>query len=220
MEFATGVAAGAGTLLALAGAVFVMFPEFWPQPMARDASIAHQSATATMLPRAVPPSTSQIASSTAPATAAAPTTGGGRSDAMPMVATAPASSAPAQPSPPIVKTASRAQTQPEEPLPALQQVSLKGAHAIYLSSFPDAELAESGWQILERRYRQGLKDLKPQIVEGRDGRGNRVYRLFAGPLPSASDAAQRCSALSYASLNCRPADFTGADSPTAAGWEG
>jgi hypothetical protein len=226
MDFTAGVASGAGFLLACAGAVFVMFPQAWPRP----AGTAERPAI-TALPPAVAPSSQQQASMVARSTS-------GRSDAMPMTAMLepPASArtgaavtkttASGEPGEatqtaalPAAPPAPRPQRAAEEPAP-VEEVSLAGAYAIYLSSFPDRELAESGWQILERRYAKGLNGLKPEIVEGKDTGGKRVWRLFAGPLRSQAEAAQRCRALSFGSVNCKPADFTRGATGAAGAWEG
>jgi hypothetical protein len=235
MEFTAGVASGAGLFLALAGAVFVFFPQAWPQPAAvTRAALGLASAQPTApqptapqpsapQPSAPQPSASQpaaVAPSTRQVVEAQPRTAAGRADAMPM--TGVLAAPPPMPSP-VLQTAAPATPPPAPPPqdepPAIEQVALAGAHAIYLSSFPDRELAESGWQILERRYAKALNGLKPQVIEGR-ANGKRVWRLFAGPLGSAAEAAQRCRALAFGSVNCKPADFTRGDAGTSAGWEG
>jgi hypothetical protein len=227
------VVSGAGLFLAIAGAVFVFFPHVWPQPAAvaprqlAAAAPSPGSSSPAALPAAVGPLPQQVVE-------AQPRTAAGRADAMPM--TAVIAAPPPMPSPVIQAAATDAGTGTEtagepaatarsapplgEEQPAVEQVSLAGAHAIYLSSFPDRELAESGWQILERRYAKGLTGLKPQIVEGRGSGGKRVWRLFAGPLGSAVDAAQRCRALAFGSVNCKPADFTRGATGASGAWEG
>jgi len=225
MDFAAGAATGAGVLLALAGVVFVLFPHVWPRP----AVVAALENTADApLPPAVAPTTPQQGPMAA-------RTASGRGDAMPMTATlqprpqpapAPAEKQPAVPAPPGAAEAPAASPPPparqrtvEEP-PPVEEVSLAGGHAIYLASFPDRDLAESGWRILERRYAKGLTGLKPEIVEGKDRAGKRVWRLFAGPLRTQADAVQRCRALSFGSVNCKPADFTRGVAGATGEWEG
>lgn len=226
MEFLAGFAAGSGLLLALVSAVYVLFPSLWPMPM-RMGAIGPAAVAAA--PQAVPPGEALLKP-------AAP-----RTDAHPMT-TADAGSPQAAPPTGIVKTVITKVDAPKpvavattttapgavapariaaavEP-PPVAEVSLKGAYGIYLSSFPDRDLAGSGWQILVKRYAKGLQGLKPQIVEARRG-GQKVYRLFAGPLKSQGDAEDRCRLLAYGSLNCKPADFTGGVEPAQTlAWEG
>jgi hypothetical protein len=216
MDFAAGVASGVLVLLALAGVALVLFPYALPRP----AETAEQTGAAA--------SPSAVAPSLQPEPAPPPRSAPGRGDAMSVTANldppaagggAPAMKATPPATPAAKPVAAPPQRSVEDPTP-MEQVSLAGAHAIYLSSFPDRELAESGWQILERRYAKGLTGLKPEIVEGKDAGGKRVWRLFAGPLRSQADAAQRCRALSFGSVNCKPADFTRGGSGATGAWEG
>lgn len=217
MDFAAGMASGIVVLLALAGVTFVLFPHAWPRPAA---TVERPEAAA---------SPSAVASAPNPEPATPPRPASGRGDAMPVTAdpepptaggpAAPVEAAAPQPAGPPAGVAVPPRPTVQEP-PPVEETSLAGAHAIYLSSFPDRELAESGWRILERRYARGLAGLKPEIIEGKDQGGRRVWRLFAGPLRSPADAAQRCRALSFGSVNCKPADFTRGATGATAGWEG
>jgi hypothetical protein len=46
-----------------------------------------------------------------------------------------------------------------------------------------------------------------------------VFRLFAGPFESLEAAARRCSVLSTATANCKPADLSQASAEGSQSWD-
>jgi hypothetical protein len=105
------------------------------------------------------------------------------------------------------------------PPAAVAQAPSDMRFAVYLASFPSDEQAAAGWQILQRRYQRPLAGLSPLIKRGKSKQGGSVFRLFAGPFESLEAAARRCSVLSTATANCKPADLSQASAEGQQSWD-
>src|SRR5262245_16502574 len=108
---------------------------------------------------------------------------------------------------------------PKKTAPKTEQAPPDMRFAVYLASFSSNEQALAGWQILQRRYQRPLAGLAALVKRGKSKQGESVFRLFAGPFESLQAAAQRCSVLSTATANCKPADLSQASAEGSQSWD-
>jgi len=90
-----------------------------------------------------------------------------------------------------------------EPPPA------KDEFAIDLGAGATIEALRGHWLGLQAKYGSLLKGLHPVVSQRLKLPTGYTYRLLAGPLPSAEDAARLCSRFAGLRTGCHPAKFTG-----------
>lgn len=94
-------------------------------------------------------------------------------------------------------------------VPANQPPPGKDEFAIDLGAAANIEALRSHWAGLQAKYAPLLKGLHPVVSQHLKLPTGYTYRLLAGPLPSAEDAARLCSRFAGLRTGCRPAKFTG-----------
>lgn len=85
----------------------------------------------------------------------------------------------------------------------------KDEFAIDLGAAANIEALRSHWTGLQAKYAPLLKGLHPVVSQHLKLPAGYTYRLLAGPLPSAEDAARLCSRFAGLRTGCHPAKFTG-----------
>jgi hypothetical protein len=85
----------------------------------------------------------------------------------------------------------------------------KDEFAIDLGGGANIEILRSHWAGLQAKYGPLLKGLHPVVSQHLKLPTGYTYRLLAGPLPSAEEAAHLCSRFAGLRTGCRPVKFTG-----------
>lgn len=115
------------------------------------------------------------------------------------------SSAVAQPSPEKL-------TLKASPPPAVTATPVRTTHtyfALQLPSFRSVKELADGWNGIKRRSGKVLTGLEPRSFAVRDPQIGVAYRLIAGPIRNAGDAALRCVRLGEIGIPCETTVFEG-----------
>lgn len=81
--------------------------------------------------------------------------------------------------------------------------------ALKLRSFRSMQELSSGWRGIRNRSGNVLLDLEPRTYATHDEDAGAVYRLIAGPIRNAADAAARCARLHEVGIGCAMTLFAG-----------
>jgi len=97
--------------------------------------------------------------------------------------------------------------------PALEPVAApppKPDYGIDLGGAASIEVLRAHWAALKANYGPLLVGLHPVAAQHPKHPAGVTYRLVAGPLPNAAEAAQLCARFPVTRTGCRPAKFAGA----------
>lgn len=81
--------------------------------------------------------------------------------------------------------------------------------ALKLPNFRSMEELSIGWRGIRNRSGKVLLDLEPRTYATHDEGAGTVYRLIAGPIRNAADAATRCARLHEVGVDCEMTLFAG-----------
>lgn len=81
--------------------------------------------------------------------------------------------------------------------------------AIQLPSFRTIPELRNAWRQIRRQAADTVSDLEPRYYAVQNGNAGIVYRLLAGPIKNAAEAAGRCARLQARNLQCKTTVFTG-----------
>ncbi len=81
--------------------------------------------------------------------------------------------------------------------------------ALKLPSFRSMQELSIGWRGIRNRSGKVLIDLEPRTYATHDDGAGTVYRLIAGPIRNAADAATRCARLHEVGVDCEMTLFAG-----------
>lgn len=81
--------------------------------------------------------------------------------------------------------------------------------AIQLPSFRTIPELRNAWRQIRRQAGDTVSDLEPRYYAVQNGNAGIVYRLLAGPIKNAAEAARRCARLQARNLQCKTTVFTG-----------
>jgi Tfp pilus assembly protein FimV len=129
----------------------------------------------------------------------------------PKVVTEPAPSSPVAekteevPIPPVRVAAAPANEPAAEPPPA------KIEFGVDLGAASSMEALRMHWAAVKANYGPLLAGLHPHVAEHARQPSGVIYRLVAGPLPNAAEAAKLCARFPVTRTGCRPAKFDGAE---------
>lgn len=165
-------------------------------PVVVSAAPPRASALPALMPLAMP-----AVSETAASWPAATTTPEAEESAAPTQA----AEAAIEPTPPAVRVAEAPANEPAaEPPPAIAEfgIDLGGASSI--------EALRIHWAALKANYSPLLVGLRPLVAQHAKRPVGLTYRLVAGPLPNADEAARLCARFPVIWTGCHPAKFNGA----------
>jgi hypothetical protein len=158
-----------------------------------------------------PPSTLSAPTTTASIPAAKPSLPA-LAPITPKIVTEPAAAAPAPPvsgktaevpMPPVRIAAAPASEPAAMPPPA------KIEFGVDLGAAASLEALRMHWAAVKANYGPLLAGLHPLVSEHRKQPSGVIYRLVAGPLPDAAEAAKLCARFPVTRTGCRPAKFDG-----------
>ncbi|MGH6664465.1 MAG: SPOR domain-containing protein, partial [Pseudolabrys sp.] len=93
--------------------------------------------------------------------------------------------------------------------PAAERPPAKIEFGIDLGGGASLEALRVHWASVKANYGPLPTGLHPLAAHRPKPTGGRTYRLVAGPLPNAAEAARLCARFPVARLSCRPAKFDG-----------
>jgi hypothetical protein len=109
------------------------------------------------------------------------------------------------PIPPVRVAAVPASEPVTEPPPA------KAEFGVDLGAASSMEALRMHWAAVKANYGPLLAGLRPHVTEHARQPSGTIYRLVAGPLPNAAEAAKLCARFPVTRTGCRPAKFDGAE---------
>jgi hypothetical protein len=93
--------------------------------------------------------------------------------------------------------------------PAAEPPSAKIEFGVDLGAAASMEALRMHWAAVKANYGPLLAGLRPHATEHRKQPSGVIYRLVAGPLPDAAEAAILCARFPVTRTGCRPAKFDG-----------
>jgi hypothetical protein len=93
--------------------------------------------------------------------------------------------------------------------PAAEPPPVKVEFGVDLGAASSMEALRMHWATVKANYGPLLAGLHPLVSEHRKQPSGVIYRLVAGPLPDAAEAAKLCARFPVTRTGCRPAKFDG-----------
>jgi hypothetical protein len=95
--------------------------------------------------------------------------------------------------------------------PLAEQPPAKIEFGVDLGAASSMEALRMHWAAVKANYGPLLAGLHPHVAEHPRQPSGVIYRLVAGPLPNAAEAAKLCARFPVTRTGCRPAKFDGAE---------